>query len=259
MTQGDRPLPAWFEDAKLGIFIHWVFRKRFLAGLVDSSITPSVGRALCAALLALAGGGAGCQGEPERPYPGHMEVLRDYERWTPEDLAWLERVAAASADPEKVFVVALAAYMSDPGEHWQRFVDTFPEERAMGFLFEQIEQSRLTPSYLYTFVELGRLAMQGDPGTIGRLLATTAHAEDEVAVALCDAVLQSFDFHTQSTLRRLGELPRPQRERVYRCFEWAPPHTQPIRRERLRQAGGAAPLVESELRKRLADEGDRES
>ena len=214
----------------------------------------------CAGLLALAlAGGAGCRGEPERPYPGHMEVLRDYERWTPEDLAWLERVAAASADPEQVFVAALAAYMSDPGEHWRRFVDTFPEERAMSFLFEQIERSRLTPSYLYTFVELGRLAMQGDPGTIGRLLATTAHAENEVAVALCDAVLQSFGFHTQTTLRKLDELPRPQRERVYRCFDWAPAHTQPILRERLQHAAGIAPLVESELRERLADDDDRES
>ena len=218
-------------------------------------------RALCAGLLALAlaGGGAGCWGEPERPYPGHMEVLRDYQRWTPEDLAWLERVAAASGDPEKVFVVALVTHMSDPGEHWRRFVDAFPAERSMSFLFEQIERPRLTPSYLYSFVELGRLAMQGDPRTIGRLLATTAHAENEVAVALCDAVLQSFGFHPQTTLRELDELSPPQRERVYRCFDWAPSHTRSILRERLQHAGGAAPFVESELRKRLADQDDLES
>ena len=214
-------------------------------------------RALLAGLaaLALAAGGAGCR-EPERPWPGHQEVLRDYARWTPEELAWLERVAAAGSDPEQIFVAALAAYMSDPGEHWQRFVNTFPEERAMTFLFERIEQPRLTPSYLYSFVELGRLAMQGDPHTIGRLVATTAYSENEVSIALCDAVLQSFDFHTQTTLRELDKLSPEQRERSYRCFDWAPPHTKPILLERLQRAGGSAPFVESELRKRLASEDD---
>ena len=212
-------------------------------------------RALLAGLaaLALAAGSAGCR-EPERPWPGHMEVLRDYTRWTPDELAWLERVADAGGDPEQIFVAALAAYMSDPGEHWRRFVETFPEQRAMTFLFERIERPRLTPSYLYTFVELGRLAMQGDPGTIGRLVATTAYSENEVSVALCDAVLQSFGFHTQTTLRELDKLSPEQRKSVYRCFDWAPPQTTPILLERLQRAGGAAPFVASELRKRLASE-----
>ncbi len=213
----------------------------------------TVPRALLALLAALPVSGlAGCH-DPDVPYPGHAAVLANTHEYGPVELSRLIRSARASGDPERIFVASLASYLVDAARYEQRFVEAFPAERSMGFVYEQLELQRLTPSLLYTFVELGRIAMDGSRDALAKLVATASHSDLAPLAVLCDALVHVLAVHTGAALEALDEVPRRERGRVYRCF--GPLQAESAREllEQLQEEAGTAPFVEGELRDLLGE------
>ena len=202
--------------------------------------------ALTLALTSLLAASA-CEQQPELPYPGHSTVLQDALSVDAMRLTRLRSSARASADPEQLYVTALASYIADPGEYADLFVDTFPSNRAMSFVYEELERPRLTPSPFYSFVELGRVAVQGLPNSIERLLETTLASEPPVWGVLCDAFVPVLETHVDATLDALDALSPEERERLYGCLDLVEPERTARALEAVARLPGAAPLVAREL------------
>ena len=207
-------------------------------------------RALLAGTLLLAV--VSC-GEPEGPYPGHAEVLARAFEYDVYEASRLRRTAAESGDPERIFVAALASYLMDSSRYASHFIEAFPPARVMTLVYERIEKPRLTPSHLYSIAELGRIALEGHAGAVRKLHETLAHAEPPVTPVLCDAWIQVLDAQTDAALRGLDELAKDAREPVYACLGALGAERAQALATSLRRNGGAAPVIEKELARRLAD------
>jgi hypothetical protein len=199
-----------------------------------------------ALLLALA-----CS-DPDVAYPGHGVVLAEVDTYGPVEMSRLRRSARESGDEERIFVVALAAYIFDPVRFEQPFVEAFPAERAMSFVYAQLEEPRLTPTYLYSFSELGRVALEGDPAAIAKLLAVASQADGVVAAVVCDSLLVAFGVHAGTILRALNDLAPTQRQGAYACFAAASPDIARSSLEILEVDRGNAPAIATELHTLLA-------
>ncbi len=195
-------------------------------------------------------------GDADRPYPGHAKVLEKVAGYDLADLSELMRDARASEDPERQFVVAVASYLVDPVRYEERFVRYFPTRRVMDFVYEQLERSDITPSPLWSFAELGRIALDGSHEAIGKLVLVTGNARPPVSAVLCDALLRVFDVHTGATLDAIDRTPQEERGGPYACFEALPPAAARAALERLDAEAGNAPFAAAELRERLVERGD---
>lgn len=211
------------------------------------------------ALLALVASLAAC-GEPATPltYPGHEKLLADPARFDAEDYERLR--LGAAGDSERLFVIALAAYLVRPGmEQSRAMAQAFPEQRVMSFVYLQLEEPRLTPSYLYSIGELGRMAVSGLEEAVNKLVATIPWAESPVRPLLCDTLREATTTHPRLALTAIDGVPLRDREPLYACFDGATPEQARRLSGSLRGAVGAAPFVESELRKRLPGPQERRS
>lgn len=191
-------------------------------------------------------------GAPETPlvYPGHEALLRDPGQFDATDYERLR--LGAAGDPERLFVVALAAYLVRPGmEESRAMADAFPEQSVMSFVYRQLEQPRLTPSYLYSIGELGRMSISGLEEAVGKLVATIPWAEEPVSPLLCGSLREAATTHPRVALAAIDARPLDSREPVYACFDDTPPEQARRLADSLRGAAGTAPFVESELRQRL--------
>lgn len=185
------------------------------------------------------------------PYPGHGAVLAEVDRYGPIEASQLRRSARASGDPDRIFVAALASYIFDPTRFEDLFVETFPTERAMTFVYTELEEPRHTPAFLYSFSELGRLALDGHPNAIAKLLAVAAYAHGVVTTVVCDSLLVAFGVHTGATLQVLSDLDASDRAGAYACFASASPEVAERSLVSLEVDRGNAPAVATELRKLL--------
>lgn len=201
--------------------------------------------------LALALWLAAC-GAPETAlvYPGHEGLLRDPEQF---DAADFERLRlGAAGDSERLFVVALAAYLVRPGMAESRaMADAFPEQLVMSFVYRQLEVPRLTPSYLYSIGELGRMSVSGLDEAVSKLVATIPWAEPPVQSLLCGSLREATTTHPRVALGAIDATLLNAREPVYACFDDTSPEQARRLADSLRGAMGTAPFVESELRQRL--------
>ena len=128
---------------------------------------------------------------------------------------------------------------------------TFPEQGVMSFVYRQLEEPRLTPSYLYSLGELGRMAVSGLEEAVSKLVATIPWAEPPVRPLLCDTLREAMTTHPRLALVAIDAISRKERESVYACFDGATPEQARRLADSLPGAAGIAPFVESELRKRL--------
>ncbi len=191
--------------------------------------------------------------QAEGPYPGHDRVLEAVQEYDLADLSRLMRGARASDDADQLFVVALASYLVDPLRYEDRFIEYFPARRVMEFVYEKLERRGLTPSPLWSFGELGRVAIDGHPAALAKLAAVASHAEPPVLPVVCDALVRAFDVHTAAALRGLDQLSRSERPRAYRCFDALTPDAARATLRQLEPERGAAPSVGLELLARLAE------
>jgi hypothetical protein len=180
-------------------------------------------------------------------------VLAAVQEYDLADLSGLMRAARASGDADQLFVVALASYLVDPIRYEDRFIEYFPARRVMEFVYEMLERRGLTPSPLWSFGELGRVAIDGHPGALAKLAAVASHAEPPVLAVVCDALVRAFGIHTAAALRGLDQLSRAERPRAYRCFDALGPDAARAALRQLEPERGTAPSVGVELLPRLAE------
>lgn len=145
-----------------------------------------------------------------------------------EGLVRLEAEAMSSASPIERNAYHIARYMADPERYADRFVDEFPESGSeiMGAVY-QIELAkapdgeRLTPRFLYSFDELGKLAGQGQPAATRKLYIVAINSDGVVTDFVCGAVSAVLTNQTAIALKELGTLSGDQRKELYSCFSTA--------------------------------------
>jgi hypothetical protein len=96
----------------------------------------------------------------------------------------------------------------------------------MGAIYElelEIGQDgeRLTPTFLFSFEELGRLAAGGRVEAIGKLFRVVGAADGVVAEVVCDAAINTLANYPAGSVDQLRFLELSARQQVYGCFDLA--------------------------------------
>lgn len=131
----------------------------------------------------------------------------------------------AMESPDTRYVFYLASYIADPKNNAETFVKTFPtsSDAVMGYIYTlELAQSRdgvrLTPSFLYSFSELGKLAVEGHPEAVQKMYLITAHSDGVVKEFVCEKVTNIIADDPIMSLNELYKLSLSQRQQVYSCF-----------------------------------------
>jgi len=131
----------------------------------------------------------------------------------------------AMKSPGDRYAYHLARYMADPDSYADTFIEEFPasSDGVMGYVYQlelatRSNGTRLTPHFLYSFDELGKLAAGGRPGAVAKLYGVTLHSDGVVTEFVCEKVAQVISGETKIAVDELRKLPLEQRKRVYSCF-----------------------------------------
>jgi hypothetical protein len=131
----------------------------------------------------------------------------------------------AMVSPDSRYVFYLALYIAAPKDNAATFVQNFPtsSEAVMGYIYTlELAQSRngarLTPSFLYSFSELGKLAFEGNPEAVQKMYLITAHSDGVVKEFVCENVTHIIANDPITALNELYKLSLSQRQEVYSCF-----------------------------------------
>ena len=114
----------------------------------------------------------------------------------------------------------LALYIADPNRYKQQYVDNFPTDDS-GIMFnyyERIELNRLTPSFLYSFSELGLIAQAGNSKAIEKVIIGLNHSDGVVAEEFCDVLIKTFVKQLSKTVTTLAGTDKGERQKSYSCF-----------------------------------------
>jgi hypothetical protein len=142
-------------------------------------------------------------------------------------LKGLESAANSSASRTVKIAFAVALYEADPNEMKAQFVLNFPDDPPgiMDRLYNQIELAttstgeRRTPTFLFSFDSLGKLALAGDALAREKLLKVAANSDAAVAEFICERVVSLTIADANGALQAIGKLdPEERRSVVDACF-----------------------------------------
>jgi hypothetical protein len=131
----------------------------------------------------------------------------------------------AMATPDTHYIFYLALYIAAPKDYTATFVHNFPtsSDAVMGYIYNlELAQSkagvRLTPSFLYSFSQLGKIALEGDTEAVQKMYTITAHSDGVVKEFVCEKVTHIIANDPTISLNELNRLSLSQRQQVYSCF-----------------------------------------
>jgi len=141
------------------------------------------------------------------------------------DTASLENMKASvdsRSDRSLSIAYSLALYLAAPEKYEDQFVTNFPEdyEGVMLDLY-RFEEEHRTPSFLFSFDALGRIAEHGNAQAMRKLVLAAAHSDGVVAEALCEVLGRLISERPRETRAALQKLPSPDRERTVECVKSA--------------------------------------
>ncbi len=119
----------------------------------------------------------------------------------------------------------VARYIADPEGYAAQYVAEFPEDSAgvMGAVYEVElakgpDGQRLTPRFLYSFDELGKLAERGQPGAARKLFIVAGNADGVVTEFVCEQMVKALVDQPAKSVEALSLLQDGQRKKAYGCF-----------------------------------------
>jgi len=137
----------------------------------------------------------------------------------------IELQGQAISSPADRYAYHLARYVADPKGYGAIFVSEFPASSSgvMGYVYKLElargdDGSRLTPTFLYAFDQLGNLAISGNPEAVEKLFMVTNYSDGVVTEFVCEKVAQVIARDVTLALDKLSKLNIFQRQRVYKCF-----------------------------------------
>jgi hypothetical protein len=123
------------------------------------------------------------------------------------------------------YAYQIARYMANPVAYAQGFVDAFPEnsEGVMGGVYQielakRADGQRLTPRFLYSFDELGKLAERGQSGAARKLFVVAGTSDGVVTEFVCEKATRVLVVQPAESVDALAKLGDDQRKKVYGCF-----------------------------------------
>jgi hypothetical protein len=130
--------------------------------------------------------------------------------------------------PTVRYAYQLARYIADPQGYAAQYVAEFPEDSAgvMGAVYEvelatRADGRRLTPRFLYSFDELGKLAERGQPGATRKLFVVAGNSDGVVTEFVCEQAIKALVGQTAKSIDALSSLQEGQRGKTYGCFDGA--------------------------------------
>lgn len=146
-----------------------------------------------------------------------------------EGLRALEAKVEEARSPRVRHAYQLARYIADPEGYAAQYVAEFPEDYAgvMGAVYE-VELARgpdgqqLTPRFLYSFDELGKLAQRGQAGATRKLFIVAGSSDGVVTGSVCEGVIKMLIDQPARSVEALSSLAGGQRKKAYGCFYATP-------------------------------------
>jgi hypothetical protein len=111
----------------------------------------------------------------------------------------------------------VARYIADPSRYEQRFVETFPQDMSgiMSDLYEQIELTKRTPEFLFSFKSLGAIARRGSSAAVRKLFGAITVADGVVGEQLCEDANWVLTKRSKLAVESLSMLSPSTRTKVY--------------------------------------------
>ncbi len=141
------------------------------------------------------------------------------------DLERLNALEAAATSATDHHGYHIARYMADPDSYADRFIDEFPDDAAgiMGSVYKielmkGKDGRRLTPSFLYSFDQLGVLAELGNRAAARKLYLVAISSDGVVTDFVCGRTIAALTSRTTIGLGELARLSIEQRRRWYSCL-----------------------------------------
>jgi len=111
----------------------------------------------------------------------------------------------------------VARYIADPSRYEQRFIETFPQDMSgiMSDLYEQIELTKRTPEFLFSFKSLGAIARRGSRPAVSKLFGAITVADGVVGEQLCEDANWVLTKRSRLAVESLSMLSPSKRTKVY--------------------------------------------
>jgi len=146
------------------------------------------------------------------------------ERATAKDIeGLLELRDQAVLSKKNRFAYHLARFIADPKGYSETFIAVFPSNDVMGYVYElELAQTKdgqqVTPYFLYSLDQLGRLAIDGNSDAVKKLFDTMIHSDGVVTEYLCERISKVIESKMGIALDSLSKLSTIQKKRIYICF-----------------------------------------
>jgi len=145
-----------------------------------------------------------------------------------EGLRALESKVEGARSPMVRHAYHLARYIADPEGYAAQYIAEFPEDPSgvMRAVYE-VELARgpdgqpLTPRFLYSFDELGKLAERGQPGATRKLFVVSGNSDGVVTEFVCEQTVKALVDRPATSVDALSSLQDDQRKKAYGCFDVA--------------------------------------
>lgn len=131
----------------------------------------------------------------------------------------------AMVSPDTRYAFYLALYIAAPKDNASMFVHNFPtsSDAVMGYIYnlelaQNRDGARLTPSFLYAFSQLGKLAFDGNLEAVQKMYLITANSDGAVKEVVCEELTHIIANDPITSLNELNKLSLSQRRQVYSCF-----------------------------------------
>lgn len=154
-------------------------------------------------------------------------VARAFERANAGDVAGVRAFKSALADtanPGLRYAYRLARYIAEPMTYAPEFVEAFPTDTSVMGVVYGIETTTglggkpLTPRFLYSFDELGRLAQAGQQDAPRKRFLAAANSDAAVAEFVWEQVVKVIASQPSLSITELSALRPAEREKAYGCF-----------------------------------------
>jgi hypothetical protein len=160
---------------------------------------------------------------PEPPTPEALFALANSKNLR--ELERISRTPSVRASSLLTAASTVALFTASPAKYRDRFVAWFPQDGqgVMQELYGEIELKRLTPGFLFSFTELGRIARDGYSPAVAKLFGAVNASDGAVAELLCEEAVRVLRDRTTLAIRSIARLRTEERAKVYECLQVATP------------------------------------
>ena len=121
---------------------------------------------------------------------------------------------------DKQIALNIALYITNPVKYESRYVEAFPQDSnaIMYIIFNQFELPQMTPSFLYSFDALGKIALKGNRLAVRKTILGSNNSDGVVAEELCFYCEKLFQSNLILIIEELSKLHVDERARFNYCI-----------------------------------------